>query len=242
MFNFDDCQSMLADPFKFNLIAGDMKEISASMLYTSTVSCDSSLKKFCYVDTSKLTSISIYSKDFPKKNDVIAALDKYNEQRRGQDHGYRVVQHCNYIAILMDRITTLTVAQSVALIVFVSISPVDTLVMNCVIFYISVLERRKEIGTFRIIGANKCNFSSVLKAESIIFGQADVLICILFTAVMIIPSNMNTKAITSIDNICQLPLSGSVTLQTIAVILTLATVLIPAFEAANSSSDDAHRF
>lgn len=220
--------------FQFNMDEKSLQELMAAMMESGTVSYESNLKKLGYADLTKPSIISIYPKDFDSKSEVIRMLDEYNERMRATDET-KVIQYTDAVGTLMSSVTTIVDTISYVLIAFVAISLVVSSIMIGVITYISVLERRKEIGILRAIGASKRNISSVFNAETFIIGSLAGLIGVELTRLILIPGNMLIHHLTENPNVnAFLPIRASVILIILSIILTLIGGIIPSKKAAKS--------
>ena len=220
--------------FQFNMDEKSLQELMAAMMQSGTVSYESNLKKLGYADLSKPSIISIYPKDFDSKSEVIRMLDEYNDRMRATDET-KVIQYTDAVGALMSSVTTIVDTISYVLIAFVAISLVVSSIMIGVITYISVLERRKEIGILRAIGASKRNISSVFNAETFIIGSLAGLIGIEMTRLLLIPGNLLIHHLTNNPNVnAFLPVRASVILIILSIILTLIGGIIPSKKAAKS--------
>ena len=174
-------------------------------------------------DLAEPSLISIYPKDFEAKEKITALIDEYNA-KVGKEHE---IHYTDYVGMLMSSVTTIINAISYVLIAFVSISLVVSSIMIGIITYISVLERTKEIGVLRAIGASKHDISRVFNAETITIGFVAGALGIGVTLLLTIPINIIIKSLTSIGGLCALPVSGAAILVAISVFLTFIAGLIP---------------
>lgn len=181
------------------------------------------------VDKDTPTSIAIYPISFEAKDKVTELIDNYNKQNQGDDS--KQIKYTDTVGLMMSSITTIINAITYVLIAFVSISLVVSSIMIGVITHISVLERTKEIGVLRSIGASKRDISRVFNAETAIIGLSAGLIGILFTLLLIIPINIIIGALSGLHNIAGLPVWGGIILVVISVLLTVIAGLIPARKA-----------
>ncbi len=179
-------------------------------------------------DLEKPSMIMIYPKDFNSKELILEKLDEYNAERDDSEQ----IKYTDYIGIMLSSVTTIINAISYILIAFVAISLIVSSIMIGIITYISVLERTKEIGILRAVGASKRDISRVFNAETIIVGFASGAIGIGVTLLLNIPINIIIKHITSISGIAQLPMVGAIALVVISMLLTYISGLIPASVAA----------
>ena len=171
--------------------------------------------------------INIYPKDFESKEKICDMIDDYNKDKEDAGKDEDVIQYTDYIGLMMSSVSSIIDAISYILIAFVAISLVVSSIMIGIITYISVLERTKEIGILRSIGASKRDISRVFNAETIIVGFTAGLIGILVTILLNIPINMIIKNITDIANLSKLPMGGGVILVFISMFLTFIAGLIP---------------
>ena len=169
-------------------------------------------------------AIHFYAKDFASKDEIVAFIDGYNDVAEENDE----IVYTDYIGLMMSSITTIIDVISYVLIAFVSISLVVSSIMIGIITYISVLERTKEIGILRAIGASKRNISSVFNAETLIIGFASGAIGIIVTVLLCFPINFIIRTLSGIQSIgAQLPVVGAVVLILISMGLTAVAGLIP---------------
>ena len=181
------------------------------------------------VDYDTPASVNIYAKTFEDKEAIAELISQYNDSVSEEDR----ITYTDYVALLMSGVTTMIDAVSYGLIAFVSISLVVSSIMIGIITYISVLERTKEIGILRSVGASKRDISRVFNAETTIVGLSAGLMGVGVTALLNIPICYILKDLTNISGIAQLPLNAAIILVAISVILTLIAGLIPARVAAN---------
>ncbi len=196
----------------------------------TAVSYDINLKKLGYVRRESPSQINIYVSAFADKDKVAEYIDDYNQSVAEDDE----ISYTDYIALLMSSITKIINAISYVLIAFVAISLVVSSIMIGIITYISVLERTKEIGILRAMGASKQDISHVFNAETLIEGFAAGAIGVLVALLLLIPINLIVRHLTHIDNLrAILPFFGGVALIIISMILTFIAGLIPSRYAAN---------
>ena len=174
-------------------------------------------------DLSKPSQINIYPKDFESKDAISAMIEDYNSANEGSE-----IKYTDYIGLMLSSVTKIINIISYVLIAFVAISLVVSSIMIGIITYISVLERTKEIGILRAIGASKRDISRVFNAETLIVGFVSGAIGIGVTLLLIIPINILIKYLTTISNVAQLPVNGAVILIIISMALTFIAGLIPA--------------
>ncbi len=190
---------------------------------------DSNLIKFGAADLNKPSGINIFPKDFESKDLIEDAITAYNETVKEAD----AINYTDYIGLMMSSITTIINAITIILIAFVAISLVVSSIMIGIITYISVLERTKEIGILRAMGASKRDISRVFNAETMIVGFAAGALGIAVTLLLVILANAIIYPLTGIANVAALPIEGAVFLVIISMLLTLIAGLIPSRVAAN---------
>ncbi|MBQ3007417.1 MAG: ABC transporter ATP-binding protein/permease [Clostridia bacterium] len=173
-------------------------------------------------------SIYIYPLDFESKDIISDEITKYNDAKSAEGSEDSAIKYTDYIGLLLSSVTTIINIISYVLIAFVAISLVVSSIMIGIITYISVLERTKEIGILRAIGASKRDISRVFNAETLIVGFVSGSLGILSTLLMIIPINALIEHLTSLPNIAQLPTDGAIALVVISMTLTFISGLIPA--------------
>lgn len=217
---------------KMNRDGADMTELLKSMMNTEQSSYDNNMKKFGYCSFDDPSSISIYLQDFEKKQSVLDYLDHYNEKMKKMDED-KVITYTDVVGTLMSSVTDIVDVISYVLIAFVGISLVVSSIMIGVITYISVLERKKEIGILRAIGASKHNISQVFNAETFIVGLLSGLMGIGITLILLIPTNIIIHNVSNQASInAMLPVSGAIILILLSIGLTLLGGLIPSRKAA----------
>lgn len=224
-----------------NMTEEELSELMLSLMTKEQSTYDNNLKKLQYADFNKPSSISIYPKDFDSKQEILNILDQYNENMKEIDED-KVISYTDYVGTLMSSVTDIINVISYVLVAFVAISLVVSSIMIGVITYISVLERKKEIGILRAIGASKHNISQVFNAETFIIGLLAGLFGIGITLLLLIPGNMiihNIAGTTAVS--ASLPVQGAIILIILSVILTLIGGIIPSRKAANEDAVTALR-
>ena len=229
-----------ARAFQFNMSQEELTELMTSMMRIEEHSYDNNLKKLGYADFAKPSEISIYPKDFEGKEHVIQVLDDYNERMRATDED-KVISYTDIVGALMQSVTTIINMISMVLIAFVAISLIVSSIMIGVITYISVLERRKEIGILRAIGASKRDVSHVFNAETVIEGLVAGLLGVGVTALGCIPANIIVDTLFNVPNVALLPVNAAVILVAISVFLTFIAGLIPSGSASRKDPVEALR-
>ncbi len=202
---------------------------------------ESNAKKLGITDISSPTSINIYPKDFASKEDISSLIDEYNQKQTNKDKEENVISYSDIVGTMMSSVTTIVNIISYVLMAFVSISLIVSSIMIGIITYISVLERTKEIGILRSIGASKKDISRVFNAETFIIGLISGIIGILITLLLLIPINIILANIIGVTNIASLPFIPAIILIIISVILTIIAGLIPAKMASKKDPVEALR-
>lgn len=208
-------------------------------LYGATY--DDILNQIGIIDLKKPTAINIYPKDFDSKEEIINIIDNYNEKQKDNNLDENIINYSDLVGVMMSGITTIIDVISYVLMAFVSISLVVSSIMIGIITYISVLERTKEIGILRAIGASKKDISRVFNAETFIEGLTAGVMGILITLLLTIPINIIIKHLANISNIAVLPVRGAIILVIISILLTIIAGLIPARMASKKDPVEALR-
>ncbi|MDO4996718.1 MAG: ABC transporter ATP-binding protein/permease [Bacilli bacterium] len=196
--------------------------------YMSSGSYNDNMNNFGHIEKERPTSISIYADTFEDKDGITKSIENYNKKQKEEDK----ITYTDYVGLLMSSVTTIINAITYVLIAFVSISLIVSSIMIAIITYISVLERTKEIGILRAIGASKKDISRVFKAETFIEGAVAGIIGIMVTVLLNIPINMVIYSLTDIEGLSHLPITGALGLIIISIILTVIAGLIPSHMAA----------
>ena len=199
---------------------------------TSSATYDGNMEAFGVADLEKPSSIMIYPVDFASKDMISDKISEYNDAVRAEGREESVINYTDYIGLMMSSISTIINAISYVLIAFVAISLVVSSIMIGIITYISVLERTKEIGILRSIGASKHDISMVFNAETLIVGFVSGAMGIIVTMLLIIPINAIIKNLSGISNVAGLPWLAALVLVLISMALTFIAGLIPAKMAA----------
>ena len=223
-----------AGAFKMKMDEEELSELMASLMTKEQATYDSNLSKLGYADFKEPSSISIYPKDFEAKESIIKILDSYNSRMKEEGEEEKVISYTDIVGTLMSSVTVIVDVVSYVLVAFVGISLVVSSIMIGVITYISVLERKKEIGILRAIGASKKNISQVFNAETFIIGLLAGLIGIGATLLLLIPTNsiIDSVAGTAVNVQATLPIAAGIILVVLSVILTLIGGIIPSKKAA----------
>ena len=240
-FNVDT--KKIAAAFSFDLSEEQLKRIMTAMSSsTKDKTADSNLSDLGYQDKEDPTAISFYFNSFDSKENFLNFLDTYNENQKSNDKEENVINYTDTTGILMSSVKKIVDSVSYVLIAFVSISLIVSSIMIGIITYISVLERTKEIGILRAIGASKRNISSIFNAETFIIGLLSGVMGIGVTMLLIIPINSLIHKLTDNVNLSAiLPLNGAIILIVLAITLTLIGGLIPAKMASKKDPVEALR-
>lgn len=195
---------------------------------TTDATLDSNKSKLGITDLDTPSQIDIYATDFDSKEKVQNIIKDYNKLQQDDGKEENVINYTDYVGIMMSSVSTIINAISYVLIAFIAISLIVSSIMIGIITYISVLERTKEIGVLRSIGASKKDVSRIFNAETLIEGFVSGALGIVVTLLLCIPANALIKHLTDISNVAQLPVAGGVILIIISMFLTFIAGLIPA--------------
>ena len=233
---FDIDTDAFSDLIRTDLTEQEIRSLMQSLMSGgSSATYKSNLEKLGWADEAEPDAIIIYPKDFDSKAGILEVIETYNEDMKKSGQEDQVISYTDLVGTLMSSVTKIVDAVSYVIIGFVAISLVVSSIMIGVITYISVLERRKEIGILRAIGASKRNISHVFNAETFIIGLLAGLIGILISELTCIPINMIIAAVTESGDIrAFLPVSSAVSLILLSIILTCISGLFPAGKAAKS--------
>lgn len=219
--------------FKMKMNDKELAELFNSLMSKEDVTYESNLKKLNYANLDKPSEVSIYPKDFEGNKAITNLLNDYNVQMEKSGQEDKVISYADMVGSLMNSITTIVDTISYVLIAFVAISLVVSSIMIGVITYISVLERKKEIGILRAMGASKQNISQVFNAETIIIGGLAGIIGIGITLILIIPINKIIAILSNGVNVkASLPFIAGIILIVLSIVLTLIGGIIPSKKAA----------
>lgn len=224
-----------AQVFQMNMDADAFMELMMSMNTDETASYENNMKSLGWVDFDSPSAIDIYPKDFESKENVLGILDAYNERMQKEGAEDKVITYTDVVGTLMSSVTDIIDIISYVLIAFVAISLIVSSIMIGVITYISVLERKKEIGILRAIGASKGNISQVFNAETCIIGFCAGVIGIVITLLLLIPGNALIHHLAGTEDVnAVLPAVPAFLLIMISILLTVTGGLIPSKKAAKS--------
>lgn len=224
-----------------NLTKEELATLMQNYATNAGVNYEDNLIKLGSVDLNVPNSINIYPKDFEAKDAIEDAIEEYNQKQRDEGKEGNVITYTDLVGIMMNSVSTIIDVISYVLIAFVSISLIVSSIMIGIITYISVLERTKEIGILRAIGASKRDISRVFNAETFIVGLVAGLLGIGITLLLCIPANIIIKAVAGISGVASLPITGGIILVIISMILTVMEGLIPARFAAKKDPVEALR-
>lgn len=202
---------------------------------------ENNLQLLGIVNLEEPVAINIFPKNFEAKDAIKEAIEEYNKKQEADEKQENVIEYTDIVGVLMNSVTKIINVISYVLIAFVAISLIVSSIMIGIITYISVLERTKEIGILRAIGASKKDISRVFNAETFIIGLTSGAIGIIITILLNIPINIVINNITGITSLSSLPLLGGVILILISMILTVIAGLVPAKIAAKKDPVDSLR-
>ncbi len=241
----EELMSQMGDSFTFdadafssavsmNFSEEELKELMSSLMSVEAANYSSNLQKFGYVSEDEPNSISIYPVDFESKASIKEILDRYNSEKEAAGEDEKTIVYTDLVGTLMSQVTDIVNAISYVLIAFVAISLIVSSIMIGVITYISVLERKKEIGILRAIGASKHNISEVFNAETVIIGVLAGILGVVVTEIILIPANIILRNLTGQDIRAVLPVTSAVFLVLLSTGLTMLGGLIPSKKASRS--------
>ena len=233
--------SAFAKAFSLNMDQTQMAALFSQFMNNGIVTYDSNLKKMGYADKSNPESISIYPSSFEHKDEVTEGIDSYNARMKRTGHKSRVITYTDIMGVLMSSVTDIINMISYVLVAFISVSLIVSSIMIGIITYISVLERRKEIGILRAMGASKSNIANIFNAETFIEGLLSGVFAILFVYLVSIPINAIVRSSFNVDHIMNLPIRAGLVLIGISVFLTYIAGLIPSRSAAKRNPVEALR-
>ena len=223
------------------MTADDLSSMLTSYANASMLTYENNLSTLGYANINDPVSIRIYPINFEAKERVLTAIDAYNDRMEAEGKPDSTITYTDYMGVLMSSVTDIVDMISLVLIAFVSISLVVSSIMIGIITYISVLERRKEIGILRAMGASKRNVASVFNAETFIEGLIAGVFAIAVVELVSIPVNAWVLHAFAVDSIMSLPASAALSLISISVILTVIAGLIPASAASRRDPVEALR-
>ena len=233
--------SAFARAIHFNMDAEDLSSLMMSYAKASKLTYDNNLATLGYADEADPISVKIFPRDFEAKERVLDHIDAYNKQVKAAGHDDRAISYTDYMGIIMGSVTDIVNTISLVLIAFVSISLVVSSIMIGIITYISVLERKKEIGILRAIGASKRNVANVFNAETFIEGLIAGVFAIVVVVLVSFPVNAWALAVKQVPNLMSLPVQDALVLIAISVLLTVVAGLLPARSASKKDPVEALR-
>ena len=233
--------SAFAHAIHFNMDAEDLSSLMMSYAKASKLTYDNNLTTLGYADEADPISVKIFPRDFEAKERVLDHIDAYNKQVKAAGHDEQAISYTDYMGIIMGSVTDIVNTISLVLIAFVSISLVVSSIMIGIITYISVLERKKEIGILRAIGASKRNVANVFNAETFIEGLIAGVFAIVVVVLVSLPVNAWALAAKQVPNLMSLPVRDALALIAISVLLTVVAGLLPARSASKKDPVEALR-
>ena len=233
--------SAFARAIHFNMDAEDLSSLMMSYAKASKLTYDNNLTTLGYADEADPISVKIFPRDFEAKERVLDHIDAYNKQVKAAGHDDRAISYTDYMGIIMGSVTDIVNTISLVLIAFVSISLVVSSIMIGIITYISVLERKKEIGILRAIGASKRNVANVFNAETFIEGLIAGVFAVVVVVLVSFPVNAWALAAKQVPNLMSLPVQDGLVLIAISVLLTVVAGLLPARGASKKDPVEALR-
>lgn len=233
--------SAFAHAIHFNMDAEDLSSLMMSYAKASQLTYDNNLTTLGYADEADPISVKIFPRDFEAKERVLDHIDAYNKQVKAASHDEQAISYTDYMGIIMGSVTDIVNTISLVLIAFVSISLVVSSIMIGIITYISVLERKKEIGILRAIGASKRNVANVFNAETFIEGLIAGVFAIVVVVLVSFPVNAWALAVKQVPNLMSLPVQDGLVLIAISVLLTVVAGLLPARSASKKDPVEALR-
>lgn len=233
--------SAFARAIHFNMDAEDLSSLMMSYAKASKLTYDNNLTTLGYADEADPISAKIFPRDFEAKERVLDHIDAYNKQVKAAGHDEQAISYTDYMGIIMGSVTDIVNTISLVLIAFVSISLVVSSIMIGIITYISVLERKKEIGILRAIGASKRNVANVFNAETFIEGLIAGVFAVVVVVAVSFPVNAWALAAKQVPNLMSLPVQDALVLIAISVLLTVVAGLLPARSASKKDPVEALR-
>lgn len=233
--------SAFARAIHFNMDAEDLSSLMMSYAKASQLTYDNNLTTLGYADEADPISVKIFPRDFEAKERVLDHIDAYNKQVKAAGHDEQAISYTDYMGIIMGSVTDIVNTISLVLIAFVSISLVVSSIMIGIITYISVLERKKEIGILRAIGASKRNVANVFNAETFIEGLIAGVFAVVVVVAVSFPVNAWALAAKQVPNLMSLPVQDALVLIAISVLLTVVAGLLPARSASKKDPVEALR-
>ena len=233
--------SMFAQSITVNMDQDELTSMFMNLARSNDLSYENNLQTLGYADIADPISISIYAKSFDDKQVVEDIIDQYNADMESSGEEDKTISYSDIMGALMSSVTNIIDMISMVLIAFVSISLVVSSIMIGIITYISVLERKKEIGILRAMGASKGNIANIFNAETVIEGLMSGVFAVVLVALVSLPVNAIVLAMMNISGILALPITAALILILISVLLTFIAGLVPAMNAARRDPVEALR-
>ena len=230
-----------ANAIQFNMTQEDLTSLLTNYMNADELTYDGNLTKLGFASKDNPNAISIYSKNFPAKEAALDLIDGYNDKVSAGGDDSETIQYSDIAGVLMSSVTDIVDTISLVLIAFVSISLVVSSIMIAIVTYISVLERKKEIGVLRAMGASRGNIANVFNAETIIEGFIAGVFAIAVVLAVSVPVNQIILETQGVPNVMQLPWDAAAILIGISVLLTFVAGLIPSQKAAHADPVEALR-
>jgi len=230
-----------ANAIQFNMTQEDLTSLLTNYMNADELTYDGNLTKLGFASKDNPNAISIYSKNFPAKEAALDLIDGYNDKVSAGGDDSETIQYSDIAGVLMSSVTDIVDTISLVLIAFVSISLVVSSIMIAIVTYISVLERKKEIGVLRAMGASRGNIANVFNAETIIEGFIAGVFAIAVVLAASVPVNQIILETQGVPNVMQLPWDAAAILIGISVLLTFVAGLIPSQKAAHADPVEALR-
>lgn len=234
-------QNAFTSAFKINRTEDEIMDLMTTMLRQADSSYDNNMKKLGYATVDKPQQINFYPKNFDSKGKIVNFLDGYNKKMEKSKDKEKKISYTDLVGTMMSSVTDIVDTVSYALIAFVGISLIVSSIMIGVITYISVLERKKEIGILRALGASKKDVRRVFNAETLIIGFSAGMLGVVVTYVLTIIANIIGYNKLGIKNIAQLPFNAALVLIIISMLLAFISGLFPASAAARKDPVEALR-
>ncbi|MDD6636188.1 MAG: ABC transporter ATP-binding protein/permease [Coriobacteriaceae bacterium] len=238
-FSFD--ADAFANAIQFNMTEEDLASLITNYMNAEELTYEKNLSKLGYADEANPSSIALYPTDFVAKDKVVECIDDYNAKAEEAGEKERTIEYSDIAGVLMSSVNNIVDMISMVLIAFVSISLVVSSIMIGIITYISVLERKKEIGILRAMGASKGNIANVFNAETIIEGLMAGVFAIAVVMLVSLPVNAIVANALGVQGILALPWSSAIILVCISVVLTFVAGLIPSTAASRRDPVEALR-
>jgi ABC-type antimicrobial peptide transport system permease subunit len=229
------------EAFQITMSEDEIRDLMNAMMNPTTSTYERNLTTFGYADINTPSQINLYPINFQSKQNILDMLDTYNANMEKQGSSDKVVHYTDIVGTMMSSVTDIVNTISYALIAFVAISLVVSSIMIGVITYISVIERKKEIGILRALGASKRNIRRVFNAETLIIGFVAGVMGIVVTLLLCIPANIFVLQAFGIEQIARLPLDGAIILIIVSMCLTFIAGLFPSSAAARKDPVEALR-